>query len=93
MNIEINEIFQKICSLYPSALDEDIPDDDKEAAYNKGYNDATEDIVDLLKKHFNCKQNIKAMDLSWEIYNKTGTRTFKQALKEAWEVIKSEEKK
>jgi hypothetical protein len=59
MNSEFNEIFQKICSLFPSALDEDIPDDDKEAAYDKGYDDATEDIVALLKEHFNRKEERK----------------------------------
>lgn len=56
MNSEFNEIFQKICSLFPSISDRDIPDDDKGAAYDKGYDDAIEDIVALLKEHFNRKE-------------------------------------
>ena len=47
----LNEIIQIICSIIPSSIDEDIPDDDKEAAYTKGYTDAIEDMVGTLKKN------------------------------------------
>jgi len=44
------EILSKINNLEPSPLDENIPDDDKEAAYCKGYNDALEDVIGQVRR-------------------------------------------
>jgi len=43
------EIILLISGLEPVPLDEDIPDD-KEAAYCKGYNDALEDVIGLVRR-------------------------------------------
>jgi hypothetical protein len=51
------EILLKISNLEPSPLDENIPDDDKEAAYCKGYNDALTDVMELLKTKSQVKQH------------------------------------
>ena len=40
-----------IYALYPARLDESIPDGDKEAAYELGYEDAISDVSDIVN-HF-----------------------------------------
>jgi hypothetical protein len=45
------EIMLLTSSLEPTPLDEDIPDDDKEAAYCKGYNDALEDVIGQIRRN------------------------------------------
>jgi hypothetical protein len=56
------EILSKISNLEPSPLDENIPDDDKEAAYCKGYNDALTDVMGIL----NTYPQIRLQVLTWD---------------------------
>jgi hypothetical protein len=60
------EILSKISNLEPSPLDENIPDDDKEAAYCKGYNDAIIDVAGLLKTKSQTKRHtINCKPFDW----------------------------
>lgn len=61
----MNELIRQMMSLYPAKLDEDIPDNDKEAAYKLGYNDAILDVIDICLEVRRQEDSLKKFN-AWE---------------------------